>query len=171
MPRIYWLTFAFTLLLSGCSNAPTITPATDINPLSAQDLSNILAAEIALHRGHNQQASELFLASANSINNAELAKRATYAAQLSNQVDTYKRSSQLWHHLQPEVSVRRIIQGNKESQETLCNARWQAGAKCYHGAECHKRHDPPTRLAKKSGCGKGTADYYRISKHRNSDAP
>lgn len=71
--------------------------------MPAQDLATILAAEIALHRGQNQQASELFLRSANSTNSAKLAKRATYAAQLSNQIDTYKRSSQLWHHLQPEA--------------------------------------------------------------------
>ena len=103
MPRIYWLSIAFTLLLSGCSNAPKQTLPTQPSPLKSADLATILAAEIALQRGQNQQASELFFSSANNTNNAELAKRATYAAQLSNQIDTYKRSSQLWHHLQPEA--------------------------------------------------------------------
>ena len=103
MPRIYWLTFAFTLLLSGCSSTQKTALLGDHTPLPTADLASILAAEMALHRGQNQQASELFLTSANNTNNAELAKRATYAAQLSNQVDAYKRSSQLWHHLQPEA--------------------------------------------------------------------
>lgn len=103
MPRIYWLTIAFTLLLSGCSNAPKQPQPAQLTPLQSADLATILAAEMALQRGQNQQASELFLTSANNTKNAELAKRATYAAQLSNQIDTYKRSSQLWHHLQPEA--------------------------------------------------------------------
>ncbi|MDP6969322.1 MAG: tetratricopeptide repeat protein [Gammaproteobacteria bacterium] len=96
---------AACLLLSACANTTPVPPPTPPTPLDGKNLTHMLAGEISLHRGLNQQASEHFLASAQSTQNAELAKRATYAAQLSNQTDNYKQASQMWAQLQPEVTL------------------------------------------------------------------
>lgn len=121
MPRKYWLTVVLTLVISGCSSTHKLAQSTPVKPLSAADLSTILAAEIALHRGLNQQASELFLNSAESTHNAALAKRATYAAQLSSDIATYKLSSQLWQHLQPDavLAQQHLAQSLYHNNETL----------------------------------------------------
>ncbi|MDP6166638.1 MAG: tetratricopeptide repeat protein [Gammaproteobacteria bacterium] len=102
------------LLLSACSSTP---PAP---PLAGQDLTHLLAGELALHRGKNQQASEHFIATAQNTQNAEVAKRATYAAQLSNQSSTYKKASQTWAHLQPDaiLAQQHLAQSLYHNRET-----------------------------------------------------
>ena len=91
------------LLLTGCLILTACSISPPAPPLDSQDLTHLLAGELALHRGQNQQASEHFLASAKNTQNPDIAKRATYAGQLSNQADTYKQASQAWAHLQPDA--------------------------------------------------------------------
>jgi tetratricopeptide (TPR) repeat protein len=93
------------LLLSACANKPADIATTPTIPLDKQSLVNMLAGEISLQRGLNQQASEYFLTSAQSTDNITLAKRATYAAQLSNQVNTYRQASDTWAALEPDNIV------------------------------------------------------------------
>lgn len=93
------------LLLSACANKPAEITTTPTIPVDKQSLVNMLAGEISLHRGLNQQASEYFLTSAESTENITLAKRATYAAQLSNQVNTYRQASDTWATLEPDNIV------------------------------------------------------------------
>ena len=103
-----------SLVLTACSTTP---PAP---PLDSQDLTHLLAGELALHRGQNQQASEHFLATAKNTQNSEIAKRATYAGQLSNKIDTYKQASQTWAHLQPDavLAQQHLAQSLAQSGET-----------------------------------------------------
>ena len=113
-----WFTLlAGSLLLSACSTAP---PTPTAPPLDSQDLTHLLAGELALHRGQNQQASEHFLITAENTLNAEIAKRATYAGQLSNQNDTYKQASQVWAHLQPDavLAQQHLAQSLAQSGDT-----------------------------------------------------
>ncbi len=91
------------LLIAGCSFISACSISPPAPPLDSQDLTHLLAGELALHRGQNQQASEHFLASAENTQSPELAKRATYAGQLSNQPKTYQKASQTWAHLQPDA--------------------------------------------------------------------
>ena len=93
------------LLLSACANKSAEVATTPTTPLDKQSLVNILAGEISLHRGLNQQASEYLLTSAKSTENISLAQRATYAAQLGNQVDTYRQASDTWAALEPDNIV------------------------------------------------------------------
>jgi tetratricopeptide (TPR) repeat protein len=101
------------LLLSACANKPAEIATTPTTPLDKQSLVNILAGEISLHRGLNQQASEYLLTSAQRTENISLAKRATYAAQLGNQVDTYRQASGTWAALEPDniVAQQHLAQG------------------------------------------------------------
>lgn len=111
----HWLTLvAGSFVLAACSTTP---PAP---PLSSQDLTHLLAGELALHRGQNLQASQHFLATAENTQNPDLAKRATYAGQLSNQAQTYKQASQMWAHLQPDavLAQQHLAQSLAQSGET-----------------------------------------------------
>ena len=100
-------------LLSACqTNAPA-----QPTPISSATLSDLLATELILTRGELATASKQYSASAEKLQNNDLAARATYAAQQTNP-DAYLQASQIWVNISPT---------NPEAYQHLAQALYKQG--------------------------------------------
>lgn len=107
-----FLSMAFGLSLSACSSVSNHVTSQQPDPLWApvvksehtKQLEQLLGAEFALQRQGSQQASALYLDVANSSNDADIAKRATSTAIMSDDTQAILDASARWIELSPHAS-------------------------------------------------------------------
>lgn len=88
-----------------CSNSLKINPtlAPNFSPgLTSDNLSQLLIGEFSLQRGDSEAATLKLLSVAQSTQDVDTAKRATYLAHFSQNPDLLKRTSLLWSQLAPK---------------------------------------------------------------------
>ena len=69
--------------------------------LTSSNLSHLLIGEFSLQRGDSEEATIHLLAAAQSTQDLDTAKRATYSAQFAQNPDLLKQASLLWSQLSP----------------------------------------------------------------------
>ena len=102
--RYLGVVIACTLIVS-CS-VPIKTASNPLphrfKSLTSENLTHLLTGEFALQRGDNKEATIHLLAAAQSTQDLNTAKRATYSAQFSQNPELLKQSSLLWSQLAPK---------------------------------------------------------------------
>ncbi|MFT5930421.1 MAG: tetratricopeptide (TPR) repeat protein [Oceanospirillaceae bacterium] len=104
MPLRYLGVAIACALIVSCSNP--IKTNKSLQPhqpesLASSSLSDLLIGEFSLQRGDNEEAAIHLLAAAKSTQDLNTTKRATYAAQFSQNPDLLKQTSLLWSQLSP----------------------------------------------------------------------
>ena len=88
-----------------CSNSiksSSPLPLTPTESLTSDNLSHLLIGEFSLQRGDSETATQRLLAVAQSTQDLDTAKRATYLAQFSQNPHLLQQTSRLWSQLSPQ---------------------------------------------------------------------
>tara|TARA_B110000879_G_scaffold13976_1_gene17387 strand:+ start:4465 stop:6114 length:1650 start_codon:yes stop_codon:yes gene_type:complete len=88
-----------------CSNSiksSSPLPLTPTESLTSDNLSHLLIGEFSLQRGDSETATQRLLAAAQSTQDLDTAKRATYLAQFSQNPHLLQQTSLLWSQLSPQ---------------------------------------------------------------------
>jgi tetratricopeptide (TPR) repeat protein len=88
-----------------CSNSIKSSQPLQLTPtesLTSDNLSHLLIGEFSLQRGDSETATQRLLAVAQSTQDLDTAKRATYLAQFSQNPDLLQQTSLLWSQLSPQ---------------------------------------------------------------------
>ena len=88
-----------------CSNSiksSSPLPLTPTESLTSDNLSHLLIGEFSLQRGDSETATQRLLAAAQSTQDLDTAKRATYLAQFSQNPHLLQQTSRLWSQLSPQ---------------------------------------------------------------------
>jgi tetratricopeptide (TPR) repeat protein len=92
-------------LIMSCSNSiksSSPLPLTPTESLTSDNLSHLLIGEFSLQRGDSETATQRLLAAAQSTQDLDTAKRATYLAQFSQNPHLLQQTSLLWSQLSPQ---------------------------------------------------------------------
>jgi tetratricopeptide (TPR) repeat protein len=92
-------------LIMSCSNSiksSSPLPLTPTESLTSDNLSHLLIGEFSLQRGDSETATQRLLAVAQSTQDLDTAKRATYLAQFSQNPHLLQQTSLLWSQLSPQ---------------------------------------------------------------------